>query len=423
MLNLNHPLIILFLFTVSLLVRVTCFLVLPEPHLSTNASIAYLGGAQMLQEGDGLSDPDFPVFTPPLYALLIAGCLSVFGDDQLPIKIAQMIADSLTTVVVYWIVKEIFTVTSALVSGIILSLYPFSIYATLYIGPEAFFTLLLSLVVLLVVQGLKSQRWWFSLGAGLVLGLATLTRGTTQMLPLILPFAVLASPKRRQRWWLHCVIAAVGCMLVVFPWSLRNYLVLHEVIPVAAVAGGNFLYGASEQFWTINEREQELPRALERLKAQGAIEDPPTEYSPVAADRYALEAGLANYRLRLQTDPLSFIPFIVKKFLHLWYATESGSNHGIILGLNLPLYVAAIAGMVLARRRGHRYAYLLLGLLGYFVALHLVMVPLFRYMLPVMPYVIAFAGFALSALLDHRFPHWDGRILPKSVSAPARRVP
>ena len=423
MLNLSHRLIVVVLFTISLLVRVTCFVVVPEPHLSTNASMAYLGGAHMIHEGEGFSDRTFPVFTPPLYALLIAGSLSIFGDDQFPMKITQMIADSLTTVVVYFIVLEIFTAMTALLSGMILSIYPFSIYATLYIGAEAFFSFFLSVFVLLVLYALKYGKWIYSLGAGLVLGLATLTRGTTQMLPIIMPFAMLVSPERRQRWWLHCAIVVVACVLVILPWSIRNYLILHEVIPVASVAGGNFLYGSSEQFWTIKEREQELPRALEHLKAQGVIEDPQARYSPVEADRYALMAGLENYRLRFRTDPASFVPFGVKKFIHLWYATESGSNHGIILAINLPLYLTAIGGIILSVQARNRYAYLLLGLLVYFVVLHLAVVPTFRYMLPVMPYVIAFASLGLSAFLKQRFPRLEGRVRFTSSSTPLRWTP
>lgn len=423
MLNLSHRLIGVLLFAVSLLVRVACFVVVPEPHLSTNASMAYLGGAHMIHAGEGFSDPAFPVFTPPLYALLIAGSLSIFGDDQSPVKIAQMIADSLTTVVVYFIVLEVFTVMSALLSGMLLSVYPFSIYATLYIGAEAFFTFFLSVFVLLVLYALKYGKWIYSVGAGLLLGLATLTRGTTQMLPIILPIAMLVSPERRQRWWLHCATIVTLAVLVVLPWSLRNYLVLQEVIPVAAVAGGNFLYGSSERFWTIEEREKELPRTLEALKSQGVIKEPLARNNPVEADRYAFIAGLENYRLRLLTDPLSFIPFTMSKFFRLWYATESGNNHGIILGINLSLYLAAIAGVVLAVRRGCRYSYLLLGLLGYFVALHLVTVPLFRYMLPVMPYVIAFASLGLSTLLGRKFPHWEDRVHVKPSSAPLEWTP
>lgn len=69
----NHRLVGVLLFSASVFVRLFVFLIVPEPHLSTNASIAYLGGAHMLHDGNGFGDPTFPVFTPPLYAILIAG--------------------------------------------------------------------------------------------------------------------------------------------------------------------------------------------------------------------------------------------------------------------------------------------------------------------------------------------------------------
>lgn len=393
------------LFAVSLIVRLIAFWIVPEPHLSSNASLAYIGGAHTLIEGSGLRDSTFPVFTPPLYAMLIAGLAATFGDVQTSIKIAQVVTDSLTTVVVYFIALEVFGIVSAVLSGAILSVYPFAIYATLYIGAETFFTLFLSIFVLLVVYGLKYGRLVDSFAAGIAVGLATLTRGTTQVLPFLLPMAVFLCPEQRRRWLLHCGIILGSCVLVVLPWSIRNYLVLHEVIPVAAVAGGNFLYGSAEQFWTIDARETELPRTLERLRAQGVIDAPPTNSSPVQADRYAMIAGVENYKMRLQSDPVSLIPFAAKKLLRIWYATESGNNHAIIIAINAPLYLSAIGGVILSVRARKRYAYLLLGLLAYFVGLHLVMVPMFRYMLPVMPYVIAFASYMLAVLIEWAFPH------------------
>src|SRR5262245_59209384 len=160
------------LFAAALLIRLAAVWFVPETHLSTNAEIAYLGGAHRLVEARGFRDPTYPVFTPPLYAVFLAGSLYLFHDAQTPVRIAQAVADSLTVVILYLITRQLFGLESALVAGIALSIYPVSIYAVTYIGPEAFFTLLLSTFVLFSIYMLKYSNLRYYLGAGVILALA-----------------------------------------------------------------------------------------------------------------------------------------------------------------------------------------------------------------------------------------------------------
>ena len=87
------------IFLVSFIFRVTTLLILPEPQVSYNAQFAYIKGAQMLVEGQGFADPTFPVYTPPLYSLVIASLDFLFGGDgTVAIKIVQIVLDSATAV-------------------------------------------------------------------------------------------------------------------------------------------------------------------------------------------------------------------------------------------------------------------------------------------------------------------------------------
>ena len=97
----------------------------------------------------------------------------------------------------------------------------------------------------------------------------------------------------------------------------------------------------------------------------------------------------------LQTDPLGFMTFMVKKLGRMWYATESGKNHSLILLSQLPLYLLAVIGIVFAWMKGKTSAWIPLCLIAYFIALHWLSLPLFRYMIPIMPYVIGLAAFAI----------------------------
>lgn len=333
-------------------------------------------------------------FLLPLYAIVIAASSYVFGYEQLPIKVLQILLDSATTVIVYLVALEIFGARVALIGGVMQMVYPFSIYSTLFIGPEAPFTFLLGLFVLQTLYGLKYGRSRYFGASGGALGLATLMRGTTQLIPAFVPLLIMSfqpSGLVRRRSLMFFVIPF---LVLILPWSIRNYVVLGEFIPVG-LAGGNFLYGASEDFWTISTREEALPIALDSLRANGKIPEDAYASGVYDADRTAIRAGLELYKTRIQEGAVSILSLMGRKAVHLWYSTESGENQGIILAINLFLYLLAIAGAAQAVMQNNRYAYLLLGILGYFVAVHLAMVPLFRYMLPVMPYMMIFAAAAM----------------------------
>lgn len=381
------------LFVVSLLIRLAAVWLLAETHLGMNAELAYLGGANRLVEGGGFHERDFPVFTPPLYAIFLAANLLLFQDAQLPVMLAQALADSITVVIVYLIARQLFGAQTALLTGIALSVYPFTIYAVTYIGTETFFTLLLSIFVLLSMYAIKHGNLHYYVSAGLVLGLATLMRGTTQYYPLVflLLLAFLFRERTRAlvpRYLAFCLAFAV----VIFPWSLRNYVVLGDVIPVATGASV-FLQGSSEEFFTVEGKANGYPRYFELLKSRGI--QPPPNATPAQADRFLLRAGLENYKVLLESGPLATGRFLLRKFARLWYATESGRNHLRILVLNILIYALAVVGIVLAWRSRVTLAWVIYALLAYFILLHWLTLPLFRYMLPVMPYVIALAAWAI----------------------------
>ena len=89
------------IFMVALGVRLTALWVLPEPHMAYNAIFAYVRGAEILLNGQGFSDPSFPVYTPPLYSMLIAGGYALFGDGIHATKLLQVVADAFRGIFLY----------------------------------------------------------------------------------------------------------------------------------------------------------------------------------------------------------------------------------------------------------------------------------------------------------------------------------
>jgi 4-amino-4-deoxy-L-arabinose transferase-like glycosyltransferase len=375
--------LVAFLFAFSLLVRLLTLVIFPAPALDDSA-LTYLRGAHLLMDGKGFSDPLFPVNNPPLYSVFVAICLSLFGNDQVSVIIVQAVLDSLTVVVVYFAMKEIFDIETALLSAGILSLYPFSVYLTMSIASEPLFTFFLAGFVLSSVYAVRSTKVRDYCVSGILLGFATLMRGTTQFVPLMFPVMFILLGKRG-RDSIFCYSAlCLTFVLVILPWTVRNYVVLDDFIPVGTTGGLVLLQGSSEKFLIIDGKLEMYQTHI-----------PPAGSKHSQIDKYFANAGLKRNMVHLQTDPLDFVSFMAKKLARLWYATESGNNHNLILLSQIPIYVFAVIGVILAQMKGKTLTWMPLCVIAYFVALHWLSLPLFRYMIPIMPYVIGLAAFAI----------------------------
>jgi 4-amino-4-deoxy-L-arabinose transferase-like glycosyltransferase len=391
--------LIIALFAASLVIRLIALMILRPPDLDTSATEAYLGGADLLLNGEGFRDTSYPVFAPPLYAMFISFCASLFGDGQGPVKVVQALVDSGTTVIIYFVTREIFGARTGLLSAAILTVYPFSIYLTISIAAEPLFMFILSMFILLTIYAIRSQQLRYYCAAGILLGLATMTRAATQFLPLIFPMMILLFHRIGKEVLLKYTVFCLCFASVILPWAVRNYVVLRDVIPVATGGGAVFLDGSSEKFFTIDEKAKAMPVYLESLRAMGIV-GPQKGGKPSESARFLTRAGIENYRRRFQDEPLSLVPFFLSKLGRLWYATESGRNQGLILATNSFIYVFALAGLVLAWTNQRRMAWVLVCTLVYFMALHCLSVGLYRYMIPAMPYVIGFSAFGIVMTIE-----------------------
>lgn len=401
--NANSGKVALLLFCAALAVRVIGLLVFPDAHISGNAR-DILGGAALIRNSQFIYNPDFPMLIPPLAALFVAGVQSLFGESLTAIKLVQIVLDASVVVIVFFAGKLIFSQLCGLLGSAILTVYPFAVFVPLYIGTESLFVFLLAISILSVALGLKRNSLVMFVSAGLALGLATLTRGTTLFLPLFLvPLFIWHFGTRRIATGLVCSAMFVGAFVVVLsPWIARNFAVHGAFIP-SSTSSGPLLHGSSKDFWLIEDREKNLSPYFDYLEAERGIARPTNPHPTwVEKDNYYRRAAIEMHKERWRSDPMAFIPYFSEKFARLWYGTESGRNQPIIALINLPIYLLFLAGLWFSVRNGIRSSYLLITVLVYFVAIHMAVFGYFRYMLPVMPYIILFAAYGALKLFSRR---------------------
>jgi 4-amino-4-deoxy-L-arabinose transferase-like glycosyltransferase len=179
----------------------------------------------------------------PLYPYLIALVGKVFGNPELWVRVLQAFFGGCTALLTYFLGKRYFQISTGILAGVIVALYgPFIYYDGLLLT-ESLQTLLLiaHLFLLLSAFEKKDIRRW--LGAGILLGLAVITRATiVAFLPTLL--VIWLFMKGESKPALRNVLAYVSAMfLVLLPTALHNASTEGVFMPVTSSFGYNLYAG------------------------------------------------------------------------------------------------------------------------------------------------------------------------------------
>ena len=202
-------------------------------------------------------DPHPFVFRPPGYAAFVAGVLlATGGSGDAPVSVARgqilrrvLVAQAgllgLSAVALFLFLARRLTVGPAWCLGLAFGLQPYALLLVGFAHYEVLHLALSGLGTLALAAGLGrlEQRPSFAHlclgGAGVIWGLSTLVRPTTLILP---PFVWLAtwltlpsgSARRGRRALATTVVFSAGLLLVVAPYTARNYAHTGAFIPVNA---------------------------------------------------------------------------------------------------------------------------------------------------------------------------------------------
>jgi hypothetical protein len=191
---------------------------------------------------------------------------------------------------------------------LMLALYPNQIAYVPILGTEMFYAALVLLAVDLLVGGGIGR----GMAAGLVFGVASLTKAQTVLLPAFV-FAL---------WWLAAQprpalgrsLARAGLVYlamaaVILPWTARNYRELHAFVPISTNGGPTLLGGNNP---SANGGDAENDPLMRRL--------PHAVADQVAADREARALAFAWIR----EHPVQWLVSLPKKIWWLWAPDGEG---------------------------------------------------------------------------------------------------
>lgn len=294
---------------------------------------------------------------PPAYPVFLAGIFKLAGADIQRTTLIQALLGGLTVLALIALGAMLIGWQRALLAGAIAAIYPVLVWLPRLLLSENLSLFLLLLSLCTAVLYFRTSRIVWMIVFGVLCGIASLVREANLLLPIAVAAGLLIT---RFRNWRQ-LIAPLGAMAVAFiltlvPWTIRNYRVFHEFVPIATQDGVT-LYGS---YWPPQQNGKRIWGSLP------GSEDP----AIVAATQTGNEVSASRYlqrvtRTRLRENPSFFFGLIPSKLMSLlvpldWevFPHAPGTTRTLNIGYLLILLPALLGFLVMIRERV-RYQWLL----------------------------------------------------------------
>jgi 4-amino-4-deoxy-L-arabinose transferase-like glycosyltransferase len=363
----------------------------------------------------GMSDPlHWAPGAPVLFAFahkLFPDRASAETDDIPSAYRLQAVVSTLTAGAASWLVWMLAGPWAGLVAAALVGFYPPLILATgeQLSEPLGAFLLIAAFAVLAVAT--RFRKLWATVGAGVLLGLAVLTRA--DLLPV--PFLV-AALVGAWAWWtgeglrrgvLAAAVLATAAAITVAPWVAYASMRAGRFVPVTTAGPSSLFIGTylpgngttaglkrtlGDEAKRLNPRFHGIPNS--ELQAQWVLDVIAARHpglEPHAALTLEARRNLVRYGLG---QPLRFGAMMLDKGLHrLWSHYARGGARQELIAIrawHVVLVLLCLSGLVLGvvRHRSLLLATILTAAVT-LTAVHMLAVSQARYNLPLMPTLIA----------------------------------
>ncbi len=180
----------------------------------------------------------------PLYPLFLAGIYALFGQEASWVWLLQCVLGALTAGLVYALAENFLASRWALLAGLLAVAYPPFLRGCGFILTETLFTFLWVGALCAVGPGLCSLTARRAVLAGVLFGLATLTRPLAFWFPFGLVGLQMCRYLLGRSWPKKTVLALLlGFSLTLAPWALRNWVSLGSPIVTSTEAGWSLWLG------------------------------------------------------------------------------------------------------------------------------------------------------------------------------------
>ena len=345
-----HQRTIYFILLFCFLLRLILVLGVDPLGSDTVDGIDYHNHAISLLKGEGYPmRGSLPFVRPPLYPFLLSIIyFFVPHETFLTARIFNVVLDTVACFVFYKLILLIWNnKPTAILASLFYAVNPFYLFFNVRVRVEALFILLVAIGVYFLIKEYKKEfpRLSIVILIGCIFGLACLCRSNATVIAALIPiwliYCELKNPKKA------ILIGAgfvLGCVLVISPWTLRNYQKYGEFIAITDGFGYNFWISNTElKLYDLNARNYQQYLEADSLLWQEAakVEQDIQGQSIKERDNYYFNLGIQYIRSNFPT----WIWLNVLKFVEFWSPMARPDMQGLKALFTLPFGLLMFFGM------------------------------------------------------------------------------
>jgi 4-amino-4-deoxy-L-arabinose transferase-like glycosyltransferase len=358
----------------------------------------YIAIAENIVAGKGFSvDGIEPTFhRAPFIPYFLSMLFLIFGNHWLSVASAvNIFVSSAISIIVYFMtVRLVNDKTTAIIASLLFAINPVSIFWSGFILTEPFFLFFFTLSILYLLEAVDGQKIRDFVICGVLMGLAALTRPVMLgVIPFIALWILIFKKDDKKRFGAAIIIF----MLIILPWTIRNYVNSGEIIPITSEGHGNLMQGLTEDIETFEavllftEDEEHSMRHLNEW-----------EYRRV--ERKRMVRHILNH-------PYDILKLMIKKAIVFWSVTPEIRNLELRANIfikalmvlwaaySIILYMLAIPAIFSIRNKANIMLIIFMAISFTLMHMFFLVVPEKRFRLPLEPYLVILAAIGLSSLL------------------------
>jgi len=383
----------------ALVLRLAVLVLYPQPVAYD--ALTYDALAVHLLSGQGyVLEPGGPPTATrgPVYPLFLAGIYWLSSHRYLAVFVVQALVDVGTVALTYAVAWSLYRRRDVgLLAALAYACYlPFALQVG-QVMTETLFTALLLLGVYWFLLAVRSERKAHALGlqigAGVALGLAALTRPAALLVPLVLAAFLPWLTSGWRRVAAQAAALLLAFILVLVPWTWRNWQIFGTLVPTSTLAGVNLYisnYALDQEDYLAAHSGEGAKRMIIWTRV---IENEPGSLDEAELDQVFRQKALALIR----AHPWRYLHMSVNRFFRLWfnlgYVGEPPSAASWVLaGTNGIILALALVGLFRERTAAAPLAAALGGVLVIFTLFHVAILAYARFIFPVLPLALVLAA-------------------------------
>ncbi len=194
---------------------------------------------RLTQNGQYTHELGFPTAFWPVGLPAIIAMIQYFCSDFLLVfKIINVIISSLIIFILYNLFKGFLSKKQMFLFLALMTFSPNNLFSVNVVMSDFPFTLFLWILIYILFRRGKNYFIW----AGILLGIMYYLRPSSLLLPIGILIILIISIGLRKGVLKTIIITSIS-VLILLPWTIRNYNVFNRIVPVSTNGGFNFLMG------------------------------------------------------------------------------------------------------------------------------------------------------------------------------------